>query len=198
MRADCQGSAQPDRALALLYPDVERARADSARARRRARPHGFRGRASAPRGAHLLASRRPIPGRNAHFSQQSLDIDPGEHILTLVDDTGERVARRFEVLATTRVMTRAPCSMDLTLKHVETDEVTIRLRMGGSGPPLLLLHGFPQTHAMWSKVAPRLAETLHGCLPGPARLRRQQQARVHAPITSRIPSAPWRATSSRS
>ena len=45
-----------------------------------------------------------------------------------------------------------------TLKHVETDEVTIRLRMGGSGPPLLLLHGFPQTHAMWSKIAPRLAK----------------------------------------
>lgn len=44
------------------------------------------------------------------------------------------------------------------LKHVETDEVTIRLRQGGSGPPLLLLHGFPQTHAMWSKVAPRLAQ----------------------------------------
>jgi haloacetate dehalogenase len=43
------------------------------------------------------------------------------------------------------------------LKHVETDEVSIRLRIGGSGPPLLLLHGFPQTHAMWSKVAPRLA-----------------------------------------
>ncbi len=45
-----------------------------------------------------------------------------------------------------------------TLKHVETDEVTIRLRTGGSGPPLLLLHGFPQTHAMWSKIAPRLAQ----------------------------------------
>ena len=45
-----------------------------------------------------------------------------------------------------------------TLTTVETDEVTIRLRHGGSGPPLLLLHGFPQTHAMWSKVAPRLAE----------------------------------------
>jgi hypothetical protein len=29
-----------------------------------------------------------------------LDIDPGEHILTLVDEKGERVARRFEVLAT--------------------------------------------------------------------------------------------------
>jgi haloacetate dehalogenase len=28
---------------------------------------------------------------------------------------------------------------------------------GGSGPPLLLLHGYPQTHLMWRKVAPRLA-----------------------------------------
>ena len=30
--------------------------------------------------------------------------------------------------------------------------------VGGSGPPLLLLHGHPQTHVMWHKVAPRLAE----------------------------------------
>ncbi|MFI6999095.1 alpha/beta fold hydrolase [Nocardia sp. NPDC050175] len=29
---------------------------------------------------------------------------------------------------------------------------------GGTGPPLLLLHGFPQTHVMWHAVAPRLAE----------------------------------------
>ena len=29
---------------------------------------------------------------------------------------------------------------------------------GGSGPPVLLLHGFPQTHAMWHQIAPRLAE----------------------------------------
>lgn len=29
--------------------------------------------------------------------------------------------------------------------------------VGGSGPPLLLLHGYPQTHAMWHKVAPALA-----------------------------------------
>ena len=44
------------------------------------------------------------------------------------------------------------------LTTIETSEVTIRLRHGGSGPPLLLLHGFPQTHAMWSRIAPRLAE----------------------------------------
>jgi haloacetate dehalogenase len=36
-------------------------------------------------------------------------------------------------------------------------EVEIHLRTGGSGPPLLLLHGYPQTHAMWHKIAPELA-----------------------------------------
>lgn len=30
---------------------------------------------------------------------------------------------------------------------------------GGNGPPVLLLHGFPQTHALWARIAPALAET---------------------------------------
>jgi haloacetate dehalogenase len=37
------------------------------------------------------------------------------------------------------------------------DNVEIYLRTGGSGPPLLLLHGYPQTHVMWHKMAPELA-----------------------------------------
>lgn len=36
---------------------------------------------------------------------------------------------------------------------------TIAYVKGGDGPPVLLLHGFPQTHAMWAQVAPALAET---------------------------------------
>jgi haloacetate dehalogenase len=44
------------------------------------------------------------------------------------------------------------------LSYLDTGEAVIRLRQGGSGPPLLLLHGHPQTHAMWNRVAPRLAE----------------------------------------
>lgn len=34
----------------------------------------------------------------------------------------------------------------------------IHARVGGEGPPLLLLHGYPQTHVMWNRVASRLAE----------------------------------------
>lgn len=44
-----------------------------------------------------------------------------------------------------------------TLEHVEVADGELRVRHGGSGPPLLLLHGNPQTHAMWHKVAPVLA-----------------------------------------
>ena len=38
------------------------------------------------------------------------------------------------------------------------DGINIAGVVGGSGPPLLLLHGFPQTHAIWHRVAPSLAQ----------------------------------------
>lgn len=44
------------------------------------------------------------------------------------------------------------------LSMIDTGEATIRVRHGGSGPPLLLLHGHPQTHVMWHRIAPRLAQ----------------------------------------
>jgi haloacetate dehalogenase len=42
-------------------------------------------------------------------------------------------------------------------RKIRTSGATINLVTGGEGPPLLLLHGYPQTHAMWHKVAPQLA-----------------------------------------
>jgi haloacetate dehalogenase len=44
------------------------------------------------------------------------------------------------------------------LRDIATRATSIRARIGGSGPPLLLLHGYPQTHVMWHCVAPVLAE----------------------------------------
>ncbi len=43
-------------------------------------------------------------------------------------------------------------------RSIDTGEAVIHLRHGGSGPPLLLLHGHPQTHVMWHKIAPRLSQ----------------------------------------
>lgn len=43
------------------------------------------------------------------------------------------------------------------LSRVDVGEATLRVRHGGSGPPLLLLHGYPETHMMWSRVADGLA-----------------------------------------
>jgi haloacetate dehalogenase len=41
---------------------------------------------------------------------------------------------------------------------IETSGARIHGVRGGSGPPVLLLHGIPETHLMWHRVAPQLAE----------------------------------------
>jgi haloacetate dehalogenase len=43
------------------------------------------------------------------------------------------------------------------LERIDVGEAVLRVRHGGSGPPLLLLHGHPRTHVTWHRVAPQLA-----------------------------------------
>ena len=78
-----------------------------------------------------------------------------------------------------------------------TSRGAVHAMVGGSGPPLLLLHGYPQTHLMWHAVAPLLAERLHGRghRPAPATARRSGPRRRRT--TRRTASARWPRTRSQ-
>ena len=74
------------------------------------------------------------------------------------------------------------------LTDIETTRGRVRARVGGDGPPLLLLHGFPQTHLMWHPVASRLAEehtVVAADLPGYGASFRPEPAANHAPHSKR-------------
>lgn len=74
------------------------------------------------------------------------------------------------------------------LQYIDTGEATIRARIGGSGPPLLLLHGNPQTHMMWHRIAPALAErftVVAADLRGYGESSRPPSAADHEPYSKR-------------
>lgn len=74
------------------------------------------------------------------------------------------------------------------LRMIETREATIRVRVGGSGRPLLLLHGNPQTHVMWHRIAPRLAENftvVASDLRGYGESSKPESDASHAPYSKR-------------
>ncbi len=48
---------------------------------------------------------------------------------------------------------------------IDVDGTRVHALVGGEGPPVLLLHGYPQTHVMWHQVAPALAERHTVVLP---------------------------------
>ena len=74
------------------------------------------------------------------------------------------------------------------LADVETPRGSVRVRVGGDGPPLLLLHGWPQTHLMWHAVAPRLQHeftVIAADLPGYGGSFKPQPAEDHEPHSKR-------------
>jgi haloacetate dehalogenase len=52
-----------------------------------------------------------------------------------------------------------PMFEGFTLEHVDVGEVTLRVRHGGHGQPVVLLHGHPRTHTTWHRLAPQLADS---------------------------------------
>src|SRR5262245_6658766 len=72
--------------------------------------------------------------------------------------------------------------------EVQTGETSIFVRRAGSGPPMLLLHGFPETHLMWRHVAPLLARrftVICADLRGYGRSGCPASASDHAPYAKR-------------
>jgi haloacetate dehalogenase len=79
-----------------------------------------------------------------------------------------------------------------TLDHVDVGEVTLRVRHGGSGPPVLLLHGHPRTHTTWHRVAPRLAERFTVVCPdtrGYGESTKPPTTADHTPYSKRVMAA---------
>lgn len=52
-----------------------------------------------------------------------------------------------------------------TKSRIATNGIHLSVHHGGEGPPLILLHGYPQNHMCWVKVAPKLAERFHVIIP---------------------------------
>jgi haloacetate dehalogenase len=83
-----------------------------------------------------------------------------------------------------------------TLEYIDVGEVTLRVRHGGQGPPVVLLHGHPRTHTTWHLVAPRLARSFSVVCPdlrGYGRSTLPPDADAHATI-----EAPWSPSAPRS
>jgi len=77
---------------------------------------------------------------------------------------------------------------DFSARLLQTDRGPVFARVGGDGPPLLLLHGYPQSHLMWHSTAPLLAEHVTVVavdLPGYGASFRPMVANDHAPHSKR-------------
>ncbi len=82
---------------------------------------------------------------------------------------------------------------NFTREQRDVNGVRINFRHGGKGPPLLLLHGYPQTHVIWHKVADALAERFTLVMPDLRGYGDSSKPKGDANMEI-IPSARWRKT----
>lgn len=78
---------------------------------------------------------------------------------------------------------------DFQLTTIDLGDVQIRLRYGGDGPPLLLLHGHPQTHMMWHHLASLLAKDFTVVMPdlrGYGESSKPKSAKDHSTYSKRV------------
>ncbi len=79
-----------------------------------------------------------------------------------------------------------------TKQTITVDGVDIFCRVGGEGPPLLMLHGYPQTHVMWHKVVPELSKHFTCVCPdlrGYGASAKPPTTADHAPNSQRVMAA---------
>lgn len=74
-------------------------------------------------------------------------------------------ATTSRILAATGRTAPAPFFPDLVRLDIKARGVRFHGVTGGSGPPLLLLHGYPETHIAWRKVAPALYRNYRLVIP---------------------------------
>jgi haloacetate dehalogenase len=75
-----------------------------------------------------------------------------------------------------------------TLERIDVGDAVLRVRHGGAGPPLLLLHGHPRTHTTWHRVAPLLAADFTVVCPdlrGYGESSKPPTTRDHSPYSKR-------------
>ena len=58
-----------------------------------------------------------------------------------------------------------PVFEGFALEYIDVGEVTLRVRHGGQGQPVVLLHGHPRTHTTWHRLAPQLADSFFVVCP---------------------------------
>lgn len=84
------------------------------------------------------------------------------------------------------------------LDFIEVAAAVLRVRHGGEGPPLLLLHGHPRTHTTWWRVAPLLADHFYVVCPDLRGFGQSSKPKKIRPITSSLRNVPKPRTASSS